>query len=500
MIAGDVHNYRNPTMAQHERLREWIEFVSVDPHQIGIIGVRGNHDCGASEQAVPATRFQHGEWVQELDMVEFPYGGFVGDGVQIVCLPWPRLGDWVFEDTPDLVAAAQHAITEMCEDLDPKRPAILIGHCMLSYGGHHASSTSSLDASRATFHGPDTGSGERLSVVDGGPERPGGPGVRDVQRGRSAGVRSSVRLRTCEGSDSERAHGRPSLPNAALRESGPPRSGEHAGQHAPGQHDHGAVRGGDSLSAGTPIRPSEHEDATGRRPTLSGVRPGTSAGTPSEIAQPPDPNLSFGKDVLLPASFFRDLPNIGASFFGHCHVPDDFYVGSTQPTDWSMAGVELSFIELEIGRELDTIGWNASTVNGWAYRWRRIPYKTSLRLWHGRAYVPNMASLESAEYIIEAGEHYDVGKATITLGPDVTLDPAGLRKRIGAFCTRVESVNIIPWRGERRRSEMAGEGLAALDRTQIPEAVRAWAQERSQPPEIANRLAVDTRALQEERQ
>ena len=149
IIAGDLFDQRRPTPD---------DYVSVMPlffedHDLGrppglpgqismsIMVVAGNHDINAipSEDALwPIQDYQKSIEGPSLDTNEN------GDwpAPQILSLPWPRSGDYQppeglsIEDEINWVReAVLNELRGLADDIDPKRPAIGVGHLMLSYGG-----------------------------------------------------------------------------------------------------------------------------------------------------------------------------------------------------------------------------------------------------------------------------------------------------------------------------------------------------------------------------
>ena len=93
-----------------------------------------------------------------------------------------------------------------------------------------------------------------------------------------------------------------------------------------------------------------------------------------------DPGLILGKDVVLPYQAFTDAGlTVNQIFMGHVHDPKSLgYVGSTQPTDWSDAEHDKSFVELVItqdeGHSWTHEGYDYTRKGDWIYATMRHSY------------------------------------------------------------------------------------------------------------------------------
>ena len=152
VVLGDLFHRRSPTPAEYRRAMEAL----MEPCRPLLI-IDGNHDVGAARDSISAT------WAFNLPVradicVVRGQAGYVvfegpawmrkGEGIQFVTLPWPRLADYGFLNDDDrhglaekLGSAREHVLSLLriaAEKIDPRYPALLVGHAMLSYGANMA--------------------------------------------------------------------------------------------------------------------------------------------------------------------------------------------------------------------------------------------------------------------------------------------------------------------------------------------------------------------------
>lgn len=152
---------------------------------------------------------------------------------------------------------------------------------------------------------------------------------------------------------------------------------------------------------------------------------------------PKDPGLILGKDVVLPYQAFIDAGlTANQIFMGHVHDPSSLgYVGSTQPTDWSDAEHDKSFVELDIvncdalpEEVTDHAHLDISTCsNGWVYYVTRHSYTDQIRL-HDIV-LDGTKEFEHRTIQLKDDE-IDVARVTLNLGPDDREDEAAIRQII----------------------------------------------------------------------
>lgn len=133
-----------------------------------------------------------------------------------------------------------------------------------------------------------------------------------------------------------------------------------------------------------------------------------------------DPGLILGKDVVLPYQAFLDAGlTENQTFFGHVHDPKSpGYVGSTQPTDWSDAEHDKSFVELDIEKcEMPEDGQN------WHYHVTRHSYSDQIRL-HDIVLGPDLPGLHLKDTPV------DVARLTINVGEGEILNEEVIRMMI----------------------------------------------------------------------
>jgi DNA repair exonuclease SbcCD nuclease subunit len=135
IVAGDVFDQRNPLPGDYARAQKI--------YPANTVYVAGNHDISAQGD-VNALWWSDGYAMSGRPSLIEPYGTARNPGVQIVCLPWPRPSDynadkitgWTIREE---IARTRQAILEdlndiAVNDIDQTRPAILVGHAMVSYG------------------------------------------------------------------------------------------------------------------------------------------------------------------------------------------------------------------------------------------------------------------------------------------------------------------------------------------------------------------------------
>ena len=134
IVAGDLYDQRVPTPT------DYLDARQLDPDLV----VAGNHDIFAlgSEDALwSMTDVMRGS-ASEIRRADI----FGNPAIQIVGLPWPRPSDYVSDEAnlsiPGEIEATRRALIARLEtianDLNSAKPAIGIGHVMLSYGGDRA--------------------------------------------------------------------------------------------------------------------------------------------------------------------------------------------------------------------------------------------------------------------------------------------------------------------------------------------------------------------------
>jgi DNA repair exonuclease SbcCD nuclease subunit len=132
IVTGDVFDHRNPFPGDYLRARTFPR---------NTVYVAGNHDLSAVGD-VNALWWSDGYAMSGRPSLIEPYGTARNPGVQIVCLPWPRPSDWEpflgGTSIPDEIAHTRINLLDKLQDLttvlDTDRPAILVGHAMVSYG------------------------------------------------------------------------------------------------------------------------------------------------------------------------------------------------------------------------------------------------------------------------------------------------------------------------------------------------------------------------------
>jgi DNA repair exonuclease SbcCD nuclease subunit len=134
IVAGDLYDQRVPTPT------DYLDARQLDPDLV----VAGNHDIFAlgSEDALwSMTDVMRGS-ASEIRRADI----FGNPAIQIVGLPWPRPSDYVSDEAnlsiPGEIEATRRALIArlktIANDLNSAKPAIGIGHVMLSYGGDRA--------------------------------------------------------------------------------------------------------------------------------------------------------------------------------------------------------------------------------------------------------------------------------------------------------------------------------------------------------------------------
>jgi len=125
VIAGDMFDKRVPTP------EDYIRGQQLAPDLV----VAGNHDVTAVGHTDALWNMRH--------VVRGRSDTVLASDVQIVGLPWPRPVDWLHEaggtTIGDEIAETRsnllEALDTRCKALSVDRPAILVGHAMVSYGG-----------------------------------------------------------------------------------------------------------------------------------------------------------------------------------------------------------------------------------------------------------------------------------------------------------------------------------------------------------------------------
>ena len=133
IVAGDVFDQRNPLPGDYARAQKI--------YPANTVYVAGNHDIPAQGDT-NALWWSDGYAMSGRPSLIEPYGTARNPGVQIVCLPWPRPSDWEpflgGTSIPDEIAHTRINLLDKLQDLttvlDTDRPAILVGHAMVSYG------------------------------------------------------------------------------------------------------------------------------------------------------------------------------------------------------------------------------------------------------------------------------------------------------------------------------------------------------------------------------
>jgi DNA repair exonuclease SbcCD nuclease subunit len=127
IVAGDLYDQRNPLPGDYLAARK------LDPDLV----IAGNHD-------IPAVGFEDALWSMKNVMRGRPSEVRDGD-LQIIGVPWPRPNEWTQKAgstiEEEIVETRKQLLRRMkiiANDIDPARPAIGIGHLMLSYGGTDA--------------------------------------------------------------------------------------------------------------------------------------------------------------------------------------------------------------------------------------------------------------------------------------------------------------------------------------------------------------------------
>jgi len=129
IVAGDLFDQRRPTPLDYMRARQVL-----GNHATAGIVVAGNHDIGVTGDVDALWAEQY--TIRGRPRVESQWG------IQLVGLPWPRPSDWelpegTIEDDITLTRSAVfNRLEDLAANLDPERPAILVGHCMVAYGGY----------------------------------------------------------------------------------------------------------------------------------------------------------------------------------------------------------------------------------------------------------------------------------------------------------------------------------------------------------------------------
>jgi len=128
IVAGDLFDQRNPLPG------DYLDARQLDPDLV----VAGTHD-------IPAVGFEDALWSMENVMRGTPSEIRCAD-VQIIGVPWPRPNEWtqkagstIEEEIVETREQLLRGLKIIANDIDPARPAIGIGHLMLSYGGTDAS-------------------------------------------------------------------------------------------------------------------------------------------------------------------------------------------------------------------------------------------------------------------------------------------------------------------------------------------------------------------------
>ena len=154
VVLGDLFHRRSPSPAEYRRAMDAL----LEPCRPLLI-IDGNHDIGATHDSISAAwPFDHALSVGRADICtaggqadyvvfEGPAWMKKGEGIQFVTLPWPRLADYGFLNDDDrhgladkIASARDHVLSLLkiaAEKINPKWPALLVGHAMLSYGGDY---------------------------------------------------------------------------------------------------------------------------------------------------------------------------------------------------------------------------------------------------------------------------------------------------------------------------------------------------------------------------
>ena len=128
-------------------------FRRLEDAYIPVVGCNGNHDLAGPGQAGPVdiiAKLGNPQWG-----ITTPWAALVCPGVQVAVLPWAKPGSLLqnSESASDLVQRTSQALMDIARgfaaQLDPNRPAILIGHwpvagCVLSSGQSLAGGEPSL--------------------------------------------------------------------------------------------------------------------------------------------------------------------------------------------------------------------------------------------------------------------------------------------------------------------------------------------------------------------
>jgi len=145
------------------------------------------------------------------------------------------------------------------------------------------------------------------------------------------------------------------------------------------------------------------------------------------------PPLLLGKDVVLPVEELQAL-DVDAIFLGHIHSQDEYYVGSTQPTDWADTHTPKSFAVYDSVEKTT----------------ERVPYRSSLKLLTIEA-TPTALNAILKTFAGQLTVKYDVARARVVCANTETVDPGAIRASLGDYAHRVESVEVVKPPSQHRR-------------------------------------------------
>ena len=149
IVAGDLYHGRSPLPDDYRRAKtilNWVRGVGgrgrgkPNNTTYGSLIVAGNHDIGVAGDTDAL-------W-SELTVARgkpsvFTFGSPT-NAIQVLTLPWPRPTDWPAASSESMEGTilatgreVLHELNRQANELNPDRPAILVGHAMVSKGVRH---------------------------------------------------------------------------------------------------------------------------------------------------------------------------------------------------------------------------------------------------------------------------------------------------------------------------------------------------------------------------
>ena len=142
IVAGDLYHSRSPLPNDYRRAKTILNWVQGKPNNTtyGSLIVAGNHDIGVAGDTDAL-------W-SELTVARgkpsvFTFGSPT-NAIQVLTLPWPRPTDWPAASSESMeetiLATGREVLRQLntqANELNPDRPAILVGHAMVSKGVRH---------------------------------------------------------------------------------------------------------------------------------------------------------------------------------------------------------------------------------------------------------------------------------------------------------------------------------------------------------------------------